>query len=256
VRLAGKVAVVLPGTFGVGYDAALRFAAEGAKVVVGGSDAENGARVVAEISAKGGAAHFVACDLLDDASVGRVVAAALERHGALDAAFGCPDYFLRGLATDQSAADLDYSLNYNVRSLFFLAKHAIPAMAARGGGSVVFLSSMYGLVSGAASAVYEVSKGAVIGLTKALAERYAPQRVRVNCIAAGHVVEGPRGLRDEMPTSNIREEPQVDRLSGFYPLGRLALPDDIARAAAFLASDDAAYMTGATLPVEGGFTVK
>ncbi|HVY62609.1 MAG TPA: SDR family oxidoreductase [Planctomycetota bacterium] len=256
MRLAGKVAVVVPGTFGVGYDASLRFAAEGAKVVVGGGDAENGARVVGEVTAKGGAAHFVACDLLEDASVGRVVAAALERFGGLDAAFGCPDDFLRGLVVDQTAADLDYSLHYNVRSLFFLAKHAVPAMAARGGGSLVLLSSMYGLVTGSTSAAYEVSKGAVIGLAKALAERYAKDRVRVNCIAAGHVVEGRRDLRDEMPTSGIREEPQVERLSGFYPLGRLALPDDVARAAAFLASDDAAYMTGATLPVEGGFTVK
>lgn len=258
MRLAGKVAVIVPGTYGVGHDAAVRFAAEGAKVVVGGADEDNGRKTLEAIARAGGAAHFVPCDILREADIEGLLAAAVARYGTLDAVFGCPDYYLPGLAVECSAADLDYSLYYNVRSLFFIAKHAVPHMAARAGGSLVFLGSIYGLVSGSSSCAYEVSKGTVPNLVRTFAERLGPSRVRVNCIAAGHIVEPARGrdLRDELPIYAVRDAAEVDRLARYYPLGRLALADDVARAAVYLASDDAAFATGATINVEGGFTAR
>lgn len=257
MRLSGRVALVLPGSYGIGHAASVRFAKEGARVLVAGWDESNGAKTVDAVVRAGGAAEFMKCDLLREGDVQAVVDGALQRFGGLDAVFGCPDYYLHGLIADQPSAWLDYSLAHNTRSLFFLAKYAIPAMAARGGGAVVFLTSMYARVAGAASCAYEISKGAVINMTHALADRYASKRVRVNCIAAGHVIEGPTDLVDETRhTYLVREEASVVRLSQYYPAGRLALPDEIARVAAFLASDDAAFVTGATLAADGGFCVR
>jgi NAD(P)-dependent dehydrogenase (short-subunit alcohol dehydrogenase family) len=260
MKLANKVALVAPGTFGIGHDASVLFAAEGAKVLVCGADEENGRRTVeaAARAARGeGEARFRRCDILREADVEGAVKAALEGWGGLDVVFGCPDAYVPGLVADQPLRDLDWTLEYNCRSLFFLAKHAAPTMAARlSGGSFVFLSSMYAEVSGSSSCAYEVSKGTVANMTIAFAERYAGKRVRFNCIAHGHVVEGPRGLRDEAPGYLVRDEGESHRLAGFYPAGRLALPEEVARAALFLASEDASYVTGACLRVDGGFVTR
>jgi NAD(P)-dependent dehydrogenase (short-subunit alcohol dehydrogenase family) len=253
-RLDGKVAVVLPGTYGVGHDAAVLFAREGARVVVGGADEENGAKTLAAIERAGGApGRFVRCDLLVEADIERVVRAAVEHEGGLDVAFGCPDYYVPGLVEHQGADVFDWTQRYNARSLLLLSKHAVPALVARAGGSLIFLSSVYALVTGSVSCAYEVSKGAVLALGRVLGERYAAQRVRVNCIAAGHVIEAERGLKDELPSYAVRDPKLVDLLEKFYPAGRLAVPEDVARAALFLASDDSSYMSGSTLTLEGGF---
>ena len=253
MKLSGKVALVLPGTFGVGYDAAVRFAAEGAAVVAAGLDAENGRKTVDAIRRAGGEGEFVRCDLLSDPDIEAAVALAVTRFGGLDVAFGCPDYYVNGILTDQTTETFDETLRYNCRSLFFLSKYAIPRMEARAGGSLIFLTSMYASVTGSASCAYEVAKGSVVSLARNLADVYGQKRIRVNCIATGHLIEPPRGLREELPSPSVRTEGEIVRLSAYYPTGRLALPDEVASAAAFLASDDAAYANGSTLSLDGGF---
>jgi len=268
MRLANKVALVLPGAFGIGHDASVRFAREGAKVLVCGTDEENGRRTVeaalhaareaqGQGAGSGGAAHYMRCDPLHEGDIEAAVKEAQERWGGLDVVFGCPDGHTAGLCADQPLADLDWALAYNCRSLFLLAKHALPGMLEHmRGGAFVYLSSVYAEVSGSASCAYEVSKGTVVNMTLAFAERYAGRGVRFNCIAHGHVVEGPRGLRPEAPTYLVTDEAEADRLARFYPRGRLALPADIASAALYLASDDAAHVTGEVLRVDGGFVTK
>ena len=262
MRLANKVALVAPGAFGIGHDASVRFAREGAKVLVCGTDEDNGKRTLdaiaraVEESSSGGAGHFVRCDILHEGDIERAVAAARERWGSLDVVFGCPDGHTGGLCADQALHDLDWALAYNCRSLFLLAKHALPGMLERMSGSFVYLASMYAEVSGSASCAYEVAKGTVVNMTLSFAERYAGRRVRFNAIAHGHVVEGPRGLKDEAPTYLIRDEAESHRLSAFYPKGRLATPDEIAKVAVFLASDESDYVTGEILRADGGFVTK
>lgn len=257
MRLSGKVAVVVPGTYGVGYDTAVRFAREGARgVLVGGLDDDNGEKTVAAIERAGGAGAYRRTDILEEGDVEALVKDAIGRWGGVDVAFGCPDYYVNGLAIHQSADLLDATLAYNCRSLFFLAKHVLPHMASRAQGSLIFLSSVYANVSGSASCAYEVSKGAVLQMARSFGERYAAARVRVNSICVGHVAGGPDGVRDELPTYAVRDAAEIDRLSRFYPIGRLALGEDVAGAAAFLASDDAAYVAGSALQVEGGFVTR
>lgn len=258
MRLAGKVALIVPGTYGVGHAAALRFACEGARVVVCGMDEHNGRKTVVAVERAGGNAHFQRCDLLQEPDLSQVAAAAVQRFGALHIVFGCPDYYAPGLLLEQPAQELDLSLHYNCRSLFLLTKHALPLLQGSGGGSIIFLSSAYAQVSGSSSSAYEISMGTVVHMARVFGERYAAARIRVNCIAAGHTYSppDPEGPRDELPSYLVRDPAEAHRLAPFYPAGRLATPEDIAAAALFLASDDSAYLAGATLPLEGGFLTR
>jgi NAD(P)-dependent dehydrogenase (short-subunit alcohol dehydrogenase family) len=256
-RLAGKVAVVLPGTFGIGHEVARGLAAEGAKVAVLGLSEANGRKTADALVAAGAEAMFVRADPIVDADV-KAACDAVRRHwGFIDIAVGTPDYHPLALCHETAADDFDLAQRFNVRSLLLLAKHTIPWMVEEGtGGSVVFLTSIYGLVSGSVSAAYEMSKSMAIALTKALGERYAPRRVRVNCIAAGHVRHRERGLAWEFGDDTVRDDAEARRLGEFYPAGRIAEPEEIVGAAIFLASADASFVNAAVLPVDGAFTAR
>lgn len=256
-RLAGKTAVVLPGTFGLGHEVARGLAGEGARVLVAGLSEANGRKTADALVAGGAEAAFLRTDPIVEADVRAAVRAAERLWGRVDIAIGTPDRRPNALLHETPLEEFDLAMRFNVRSLFLLAKHAIPPMLADGkGGAVVFLSSIYGLVSGSVSAAYECSKTAAIALTKALGERYGARGVRANCLIAGHVRYRERGLEWEFGEDLVRDEEEARRLGGFYPSGRIADPDEVVRAAVWLASDEASFVNASLLHVDGGFPVR
>ena len=252
-RLAGKVAIITGAASGIGASSARLFAAEGASLVLADVDADALARVARSVEQAGGAAVGVRTDVADDAQVAAMVATVLERFGRLDVLFANAGVSGPGTVDQIALADLDRVLGVNLRGSFLCARHAVPAMIRSGGGAIVFTASELALVGSPGSAAYCASKAALIGLARAMALDHAPQRIRVNCVCPG-ATDTPM-LRRSMarePDPAADEADIVRRL----PLGRLGRPEEIARAALFLASDDASFVTGTALVVDGGWTAR
>jgi NAD(P)-dependent dehydrogenase (short-subunit alcohol dehydrogenase family) len=249
-KLEGKVAIVTGAASGIGRATALLMAAEGAAVVVADLNADGAARVVAEIARAGGRAHAQPCDVADEASVAALVAAAVKVFGGLDvlhnnAAASEPALLSRDLdVTSLEVAVLDRTIAVNLRGPLLGCKHAIPRMLERGGGAIVNTSSAAALVGDPVRTAYGASKAALDSLTRYVATQYGKRGIRCNSIAPG-VIATP-ALAANVPKQQI----EIYERSHLTP--RLGLPEDIAAAAVFLASDDAAFITGQTLSVDGG----
>jgi NAD(P)-dependent dehydrogenase (short-subunit alcohol dehydrogenase family) len=247
--LRDKVAIVTGSTRGIGRAIAGRFVERGARVVISSRDAEACERVAGEIRAAGGDAVGIAAHVGKPDALQGLVDGTIAAYGGIDVLVGnaaVNPYFgpLSGI-TDEA---YDRIMNSNVKSTLKLANLAFPSMAARGGGSAIFLSSIAGLTGTAAIGAYAMSKAALIQLARNLATEWGPKNIRVNCLAPGIVkTEFARALWDD-PTI---AEPSIARSA----LGRLAEPDDIAGAAVFLASRASAYITGQTLVIDGGVTI-
>lgn len=245
-RLAGRVVLVTGASSGIGRAAAIRFAAEGAAVVAAARRVDKIEEVAAEIDKDGGQALAVACDVTDEASVRAAVAATVDRFGRLDGAFnnaGGPggQRLLHELDTDW----FDLVIATNLRSAFLSMKHEIPAMLAGGGGSIVNVSSIGGLVGSGTNSDYAASKWGLAGLVKCAALGYARQGIRVNAIAPGPT-------RSEMFDAWMPDDEARAAMADQFPMNYIAHPDDMARAALFLLSDEARWITGTVLPCEGG----
>jgi NAD(P)-dependent dehydrogenase (short-subunit alcohol dehydrogenase family) len=245
MRLENHVALITGGGSGIGRATALRFAAEGAAVAVFDRHADAAEGVAAEIAAAGGAGLAVAGDVTDLAALEEAVAAASDRLGPVsilvaNAAVSEGD---DPLATDE--ATWDRTVDIVLKGVFLSAKAVLPGMLAAGRGAIVTVSSVNGQ-TGIGEEPYSAAKAGVINLTQNLATRYGPAGIRANCIAPGTIqtpIWQPRVDRD----------PDVfERIARWYPLGRVGQPEDIASAALFLASDEAAWITGAVLNVDGG----
>ena len=252
-RLAGKVAIITGAASGIGEASAHLFAAEGARLVLADVDAAALERVARGIEPAGGTALAVRTDVADDAQVAAMVATALERYGRLDVLFANAGVSGPGTVDEIALADLDRVLGVNLRGSFLCARHAVPALARSGGGSIVFTASELALVGSPGSAAYCASKAALIGLARAMALDHAPQGIRVNCVCPG-ATDTPM-LRRSMarePDPAADEADTIRRL----PLGRLGRPEEIARAALFLAGDDASFVTGTALVADGGWTAR
>jgi NAD(P)-dependent dehydrogenase (short-subunit alcohol dehydrogenase family) len=250
-RLADKVVLVTGASSGIGEAAARLFAAEGAKVVCAARRTDKLSAIVRELKDDGLEAMSVSCDVTDEASVAAAVAAAVDAYGGLDAAFNNAGHGgIRGPIHTLDVAALDRVMNVNLRGVFLCLKHEAAAMLAQGkGGSIVNTSSIGGLVGGAGNSIYAASKWGLAGLTKCAALDYARDAIRVNAIAPGPT-------RSEMfdrwiPTHEAREQ-----MAAAFPMNYIAEPDDMARAALFLLSDDARWTTGVILPCEGGMSAK
>ncbi|MDE0025373.1 MAG: SDR family NAD(P)-dependent oxidoreductase [Spirochaetaceae bacterium] len=250
-RLAGKVAIVTGGgaregtELGTGRASAVAMAREGARVLVADLHQENAERTVAEIRAEGGEAEAFAADVSQSEQCAAMAAAAVERFGALHVLMNnCGAGGTSGTVSGMDEAILERSLNVNLKSAIFSSKHAIPHMAAAGGGSIINVSSVDGLTAGMmTNAPYGIAKGALHMLTKTTAVYHGREGIRANCIAPGHL---HAAFTDKFPdrTRDLR------RRAG--PLGTEGTAWDIAWTAVFLASDEARWISGVVLPVDGG----
>lgn len=248
----GKVVLITGGNSGIGRATALRFAAAGAKVVIAARNEEASRAVVTEIELAGGDAHAVACDVTKSADCGAAVDACFERFGGLDVLFNNAGIIYRDLsALDTTDEHWAQTMAVNATGTFLMSRAAVAVMVARGGGAIVNNASYFGLVGGRGAAAYCASKGAVVLLTKAMALDHSRDGVRINCVCAGSV-DTPmlRGEMEEMGGVEVVRPLFEDK----HPLGRIASPDEIAAAVLYLASDDAGFITGAALPVDGGLT--
>lgn len=245
-RLKDRVVFVTGAASGIGAAAVRRFAEEGARVVAASRRADRIDALAAELRAEGHAVSSIVCDVRDEASVKAAIDAVVAEHGRLDGAFNNAGLGgVRAPFTELPVDALDDVLATNLRGPFLCMKHEIPAMLASGGGSIVNTSSIGGMVGGAQNGIYAASKWGLTGLTKCVALEYARRNIRVNCIAPGPT-------RSEMfdrwmPTDEARA-----MLADAMPMNYVAHPDDMARAALYLLSDEARWTTGAVLPCEGG----
>ena len=248
MRLAGKVALVTGAASGFGEGIATRFAREGARVVANDINVDGGGRVAAGIAAEGGKAIFLSGDVAVDADVAALV------RGTLDA-FGRIDVIVNNAGTthrnrpmlEVGEAEFDRIYAVNVKSLFLTAHHAVPVMRAQGGGAFITIASTAGVRPRPGLTWYNGSKGAAIVTSRSMAAELAPDRIRVNVI---NPVAGETGLLAEFMGGDTPE--LRAKFIATIPLGRLSRPADVASAAVFLASDEAGFITGACLEVDGG----
>jgi NAD(P)-dependent dehydrogenase (short-subunit alcohol dehydrogenase family) len=252
-----KAAIVTGGASGIGQATALLFAQEGARVAIFDLDEAGGQQTVGDIQASGGTAIFVRVDVSVAQEVESAVKRAVEEFGRLDVIFNGAGLSGRkwgdGPAADCTEEAWDRVLAINLKSVFLGCKYAIREMLKLGGGAIVNLSSVLGLVGGDedfATHAYAASKGGIISLTRSIAAYYAPQQIRANVICPG-LIATPMSRRAQANEA-IRA-----RLSELQPLtGDFGQPIDVAQAALYLASDQAKFVTGTVLTVDGGWTVK
>jgi NAD(P)-dependent dehydrogenase (short-subunit alcohol dehydrogenase family) len=260
-RMQGKVAIVTGSTRGIGRATALRFAREGARVVVTGRTEVAGREVEEEIRAAGGEGVFVPTDLAREEDVLAMVGTAMERYGALTTLVNnaAPTELMGPGRLDRRVTELendawDSIMLVALKAVIWSCKHAIPAMTASaksgsGGGAIVNISSAASILGTPGLDTYTAAKGALNALTRSLAVEYAPDNIRVNCIVSGMVLTSEGAWK-------MMDDPVIGGATKAMHLTRLGMPDDIANAALFLASDESAFVTGAVIPVDGGVTAR
>ena len=242
IDLTGRVAVITGAAQGIGAGTARRLAASGASVVVADIQEARGREVVAAIKHAGGVASFVYADVSEERQIEAMVDAAVAHYGRLDILVNNAHFEVHGSATEISAEDWDRSYAVLVRALFLGAKYVIPHLRAQGGGSIVNIASVLGRHAKTRYVTYTSAKAAVAQLSRQLALDYGPDAIRVNTVTPGVV------LTESEPSSS-------DAVLNTTPLRRAGLPADIANAVCFLVSDQADFITGADLLVDGGITV-
>ncbi len=250
MRLENKVALISGGARGMGAAEAKMFAAEGAKVVIGDVLDEDGRQTEAAINEFGGDCLFVHLDVTDEGSWVQAVAQTVSRFGKLDilvnnAGVGGDG----GRLEDTSAEAWDRTMDINAKGVFLGTKAAIPEMRRAGGGSIINISSVYGLVGSGASASYHASKGAIRLLTKSTAIQYASEGIRANSVHPG-IIE------TAMTEAILADHERNQRWMTGTPLGRRGQPEDVAYGVLFLASDESSFMTGSELVIDGGWTAQ
>jgi len=248
MRLAGKVAIVTGGGSGFGEGIAGLFAAEGAEVVVNDVNTAGGERVARAIAEAGGKAVFARADVATGDGMRTLVQAALDSYGRVDCMVNNAGVSHRNQPMCDVAEDeFDRVFAVNVKSIYHSAVHCVPVFRRQGGGSFVNIASTAGLRPRPGLTWYNASKGAAITATKSMAVELAPDRIRVNCLCP---VAGETPL---LPTFMGRDDPEIRaKFISTIPLGRFSQPADIAGAALWLASDEANFITGVALEVDGG----
>jgi NAD(P)-dependent dehydrogenase (short-subunit alcohol dehydrogenase family) len=253
-KLQGRVAIVTGAGSGIGAATAARFAEEGATVVCVDLNGDAAEKVAAAITGLGGRALAAAADVTSSPDLEGVTAATLSRFGNIDVCFANA-----GIAGPGSAADVDDAtwaavIDVNLTGVWRTARAVLPAMLERGRGSIINQASAGGIVGVPGVAAYAAAKGGVIALTRQMAVDYGPRGIRVNAIAPGTVPTPLLRASNAGGGGLMTSAEDPDGIARRFPLGRLGTPEDIASAAAYLACDDSAWVTGTVLVVDGGLT--
>jgi NAD(P)-dependent dehydrogenase (short-subunit alcohol dehydrogenase family) len=251
-RLDGRTAAVSGGASGIGRAVAEAYAREGAAVVIGDVDAAAGEELAAAIGAAGGRAAFASCDVASPGDCRALVQTALARFGGLDVMHANAGIEHCAAIWDTSDADWQRVIDVNLGGAFYCCREAMRAMRDRGRpGVVTFTASPHAFLTAREIAAYAASKGGMVALMRAAALEGAPHGIRVNAILPG-AVRTPMLEREAAGAPDTRA--QLERFAAQHPLGRMGEPQDVARVAVFLASDEAAFVTGACYAVDGGMT--
>jgi NAD(P)-dependent dehydrogenase (short-subunit alcohol dehydrogenase family) len=248
-RIAGKSAVITGAALGIGRATAERFAQEGARLVLNDINEAALASLTDELKARGTEVVAVVGDVALDADVQRIIKTAVDTSGKLDILVANAGIIPLSDILESTGDDFDKVMSIDGRGMFLSCKYAITTMLETGGGSIVCTSSISGLAGQARQAVYGPAKYVATGLTKHLAIEWAGRGIRINAVAPGTIwTDRVKEVRDE-PGG----EKYITDIKAMHPMGRIGEPSEVAAAILFLASDDASFITGAILPVDGGY---
>ena len=242
-----KVVLVTGGSYGIGRAAAIGFAQRGARVAIADIDVKRGEETLQRIKKAGGDAIFVRTDVASEADVKALVEKTVQIYGKLDCSFNNAGIHKQFISTiDFTAADWEEMINVNLKSVWLCMKYEIPQMLKQGKGAIVNTSSVAGLVGAPSNPAYPASKHGVVGLTKCTALEFARRGIRINCVCPGPT---RTGMNEELTSTHPEMVKAMDQK---VPMGRIGEPEEVAAAAIWLCSDEASYITGHALPVDGG----
>ena len=250
-RLSGKTAFITGGGTGIGRACALVFASEGAQVAIAGRKKEPLDRAAREIEAAGGRALAIECDVVDGQAVQSAIATVARQLNGLHIVVNNAGAIVVGSVEETSDKDWNLVMATNLTGTFIVSRAAIPELRQTGGGSIVNIGSYLGMAGRRQRAAYCAAKAGVMGLTRAMALDHAQDKIRVNCIC-------PAMIETEMATQSLSKAPDPEAARrqriAEIPLGRLGKPEDVAMMAVYLASDESSWVTGVSLPLDGGQT--
>ena len=251
VKLSGKVAVVTGGGSGIGRAICERFAAEGAAVTVAELDANRGRETAETITKNGGSAKFIQTDIRSEESIKKCVAETVAAFGSLTLLVNnAAAFVIRGV--EASAEEWETMLQTNIRGTAFCVKHALPEIKKAGGGAIVNLGSISSVLGQGGMVTYNATKGAILTMTRCMAMDLGPANIRVNCVCPGNI-KTPALVNHMKSLGKNYEEAEKEMIPNNF-LGRVGKPEEVAACAAFLCSDEASYVTGAALFVDGGYS--
>lgn len=252
-RLSGKVALITGAGSGIGEAAARVFARQGAKVTVLDVEGDRGEIVSESIRASGGSSIAVCGDVSRESDVASAIRQTEDAFGGLDILLNNAAVQIMGPLHEFTEEQFDRTISVNLKGVFWGCKHALPIMMKQRKGVILSTSSVLGLVGDADLGIYGATKGAIIALTKSMAVAYGPYGIRVNCVCPGDV-----GTPMVQQFFEFQPDPEAARQQVYrhYPLRRIAEPEEIARTLAFLASDDASFISGSHVLIDGGLTAE
>ncbi|HET6410877.1 MAG TPA: SDR family NAD(P)-dependent oxidoreductase [Anaeromyxobacter sp.] len=253
MKLRGKAAVITGGGMGIGAAIGRLFALEGARVALLERDGTQGAETARRIREAGGDCRSYVADVSRAEEVARAAAQIFEEHSAIDILVNNAGIWRPGRVVDLDEQTWDSVLNTNLKGIFLVSRHFLPAMMERGRGVVVNVASVAGLVGAADASCYAASKGGVVNLSRSMALDFAPYGVRVNCLCPGmtDTAQGDTVVGHYKPAVDATEAKRH-----WQPLARVGTPEDVAKAALYLASDDSEFMTGSVHVIDGGLTAQ
>ncbi len=252
MKLKGKVALITGGTEGMGYSTAKLFLKEGASVVVTGRSKEKAARALRDLG-RLGQVKFVRGDVSKASDARRMVETTVKEFGRIDILFNNAGVYLEKLAEDTSEEEWDRVLDINLKGVFLVTKFAIPHMKRRRSGAIINNSSDAGLVGNRTCPAYCASKGALTIMSKAMALDYAKYGIRVNTVNPG-CIDTPMLAQEARASGDVKG--YMKRTRADHPIGRVGTPEEVAHAVLFLASEEAGFVTGAALSIDGGLTAQ